>query len=190
MAPIIIDLETLNQRLADHPILGKGTLAVTDIRSSAPSLCAVADAATIHIDRRLTAGEDEETACSEIRALPSFQKAKASIEIPEYDVESYTGMKLHVRSSYPMWMMEEDHPLVRMAVDVHGQTIGGDPDRGPWTFSTNGVATKGIFDIPTIGLGPGEEVHAHAPTDQVNVEQLTQALVFYTAFCLSWAQSS
>ena len=41
--PIIHAIEELHQRLASDSILGKGSITITDIRSTAPSLCAVAD---------------------------------------------------------------------------------------------------------------------------------------------------
>ena len=44
------------------PFLGKGTVTIADIRSTSPSLCAVADSCTIHLDRRLTRGETLESA--------------------------------------------------------------------------------------------------------------------------------
>ena len=187
MAPIIKDIEMLNTRLPAHSILGKGTIAVTDVQSTAPSLCAVADSATIHIDRRLTTGESDASARSEIEALDSFREAKALIEIPEYLVKSYTGKTYPLKATYHSWLMGEDDPFVRLAVRIHRQTIGGKPDVGPWTFSTNGVATQGLLNIPTLGLGPGEEIHAHAPTDQVSVSHLIKSLQFYSAFSLAWA---
>lgn len=189
MTPIIEALKRLHADLIEHPILGKGSMTVTDIRSEAPSLCAVADVAMIHIDRRLTAGETERTASEAIKALTEFKEADAVITIPEYDIESYTGKKLHMRAYYPMWMMETDHELVRLAVEVHQRTIGGPSDLGPWTFSTNGVATRGIHGIPTIGLGPGEERHAHAPTDQVTLNHIKKSLEYYALFSLAWSES-
>src|SRR5450830_1686637 len=77
MAPIIADIERLNDRLAAtaDPFLGKGTVTISDIRSTSPSLCAVADSSTIHLDRRLTRGETMEHAVAEIQALESVKKA-------------------------------------------------------------------------------------------------------------------
>ena len=42
MAPIIQDIEKLNTRLGGEPFLGKGTVTISDIRATSPSLCAVA----------------------------------------------------------------------------------------------------------------------------------------------------
>src|SRR5271169_2941186 len=41
IARIALEIEKLNHRLKGDPFLGKGTVTVTDVRSSSPSLCAV-----------------------------------------------------------------------------------------------------------------------------------------------------
>ena len=61
MAPILMELKELNERLISHPFLGKGTLTVSEIFHTSPSRCAVADSCWISVDRRLTAGEAEST---------------------------------------------------------------------------------------------------------------------------------
>ena len=43
MADIIQDVARLNQKLVPHEPLGKGSVALSQIRSKSPSLCAVAD---------------------------------------------------------------------------------------------------------------------------------------------------
>ena len=58
MARIALEIEKLNTRLADDPFLGKGTVTVSYIECSTPSLCAVPDRAYIHLDRRLNARRD------------------------------------------------------------------------------------------------------------------------------------
>ena len=57
---VALEIEKLNQRLRQDEFLGKGSITVTEIASTTPSLCAVSDYARIHIDRRLTAGETRE----------------------------------------------------------------------------------------------------------------------------------
>jgi len=69
MADILKELEALNERLAPHAFLGQGARGV-GIRSTSPSLCAVADSAASHVDRRLTAGETRESAVAEIEPCP------------------------------------------------------------------------------------------------------------------------
>ncbi|MBN2503959.1 MAG: YgeY family selenium metabolism-linked hydrolase, partial [Bacilli bacterium] len=54
MAPILIELEELNNKLKYDEFLGKGTLTVSEIFFSSPSRCAVADGCSVSVDRRLT----------------------------------------------------------------------------------------------------------------------------------------
>jgi acetylornithine deacetylase/succinyl-diaminopimelate desuccinylase-like protein len=62
------------------------------------------------------------------------------------------------------------------------QALDAKPVVGKWGFSTNGIATCGMFGVPTIGFGPGDEIYAHGPEDQCPVEHLTRAARFYAAF--------
>ena len=64
-----LEIEKLHERLADDPFLGKGSVTVSEFRSGSPSLCAVADTARLHLDRRLTAGETKDSAVAEVRAV-------------------------------------------------------------------------------------------------------------------------
>ncbi len=182
MAPIIADIEQLNQRLRQDEFLGKGTITISQIRSTSPSLNAVADGATIHIDRRLTAGETLESAVNEIKYLPSVQQAQAEIIVPVYDTPSYTGLKYPTKKYYPTWVIAEDHYTIQSGVKAYRQVFGDNPIVDKWNFSTNGVATMGMLKIPTIGFGPGNEIYAHSPQDQVPVDHLHKAIAFYTAF--------
>ncbi|MBN2696335.1 MAG: YgeY family selenium metabolism-linked hydrolase, partial [Bacilli bacterium] len=84
MAPILIELEELNNKLKYDEFLGKGTLTVSEIFFSSPSRCAVADGCSVSVDRRLTNGETYLLALEEIANLPSVIKAKATVEMYEY----------------------------------------------------------------------------------------------------------
>lgn len=184
MAPIIADIERLNDQLAAtaDPFLGKGTVTISDIRSTSPSLCAVADSSTIHLDRRLTRGETMEHAVAEIQALTSVKKAGAMVTVLDYARPSYTGLTYPTKKYYPTWILEESDPAVVAGVRAAEQALDVRPVVGKWGFSTNGIATCGMFGIPTIGFGPGDEIYAHGPEDQCPVEHLTRAARFYAAF--------
>ncbi len=90
MGRLIQEIEQLNVLLRSDPFLGKGTIAVTQIRSLSPSLCAVPGACSIHLDRRLTAGETKESALQEVKSLPGAEEAE--VEVLHYDTPSYTGL--------------------------------------------------------------------------------------------------
>jgi len=188
MAAIVADIEKLNERLEPRKPLGKGTVTISEIRSTSPSLCAVADGCTIHLDRRLTVGETEKTSVAEILALPSVQAANATVTVLDYAVPSHTGLTYPTRKYYPTWDIDEDDPAVHTAKAAYRSAFGGEAESGFWTFSTNGVATAGMHNIPSIGFGPGHEHFAHAPNEQVEIEHLVRCTAFYTAMVDTFAR--
>ena len=190
MADIIVDIASLNERLEPREPLGKGTVTISEIRSTSPSLCAVADGCTIHLDRRLTIGETEATAVAEIEALPSVQAADATVTVLEYAVPSYTGLTYPTRKYYPTWELPENAAGTQAALATHQNAFEADAEVGFWVFSTNAVATAGMLGIPTIGFGPGHEKFAHAPNEQVEIEHLVRCSAFYTALVDEFAKGA
>ena len=188
MAGIIADIEKLNERLEPRDPLGKGTVTISEIRSTSPSLCAVADGCTIHLDRRLTIGETEETSVAEILALPSVKRAEASVTVLDYAVPSYTGLTYPTRKYYPTWETAESEPPVQAALAAYREAFDKEPEVGHWVFSTNGVATAGMHQVPTVGFGPGHEHFAHAPNEQTEVEHLVCCVAFYSALVDQFAR--
>lgn len=182
MARLASEVEKLNERLRSDPFLGKGTVAVTEIRSLSPSLCAVPSACSIHLDRRLTAGDTKEGALAEVKALRGAEDAE--IEVLQYERPSYTGLVYPMEKYYPTWLLAEDHPLVRAGVATFEALFGRAPVVDKWTFSTNGVGSMGVVGVPTIGFGPGEEELAHSVRERVPVAHLVSATQFYAAFPL------
>jgi putative selenium metabolism hydrolase len=185
MARLVAEVEKLNVRLRADRFLGKGSIAVTEIRSLSPSLCAVPGACSIHLDRRLTAGETKESAIAEVKALPGAENAE--IEILSYDTPSYTGLRYPMEKYYPTWVLDEQHPLAQAAIVTWDSLWDGPPVVDKWTFSTNGVATMGLMGVPTIGFGPGEEELAHSVGERIPIRHLTQAAQWYAAFPMMYA---
>jgi putative selenium metabolism hydrolase len=182
LAPIITAVEKLNDGLSDDPFLGKGTVAATRIRSNAPSLNAVADMACVYLDRRLTRGETPESAQSEVEALLEVQMANARVVVPAFESPSWRGTTYPTRKTYPSWTLPETHHLIDYAGRCHQRLFGASPEVGKWTFSTNGVATMGMSNIPTFGFGPGREEMAHAPNESVSIDDLVRCAAFYAYF--------
>lgn len=177
MAPVLQGVEALNERLTGEAFLGKGTVTVSQIRSTSPSLCAVADSSTINLDRRLAAHDDEASAVAQIRELAGTE---AEIEVLRFDTPSWTKAVLPTKKYYPTWLTPEDHPLCRVALETQAELTGKPAKAGKWVFSTNGIATAGMHHIPTIGFGPADERFAHAPTDQCPAWHIPAAVAFYT----------
>ncbi len=182
IAPIISGIEELNKRLKDDEFLGKGTVTVTHITNQTPSLCAVPDRSAIHLDRRLTFGEDKELAVKQVEEVIREAGVDAEVRILNYDTPSYTDLVYETEKYYPTWVIEEDHTGVQGAVGAYEELFDEAPTVDKWTFSTNGVSIMGRHGIPCIGFGPANEVYAHSVKDQVPVGHLLKAASFYAIY--------
>jgi putative selenium metabolism hydrolase len=179
MAPIVLDITSLNSRLANDAFLGKGSIAISKIECETASLNAIPDSCTIYVDRRLTEGETRDSAVAELESIA--RGTEAMVEVLEYSEPSYTGLVLPTDKYFPTWVLEPDHAFVRAGVEAAQAALGRTPTVDKWTFSTNGVASAGRLGIPTIGFGPSEETWAHTVLDQCPVADLVAAMAFYAA---------
>lgn len=179
MAPILMELESLHQRLRDDKFLGKGSLTVSEIFHSSPSRCAVADDCSISIDRRLTHGETWEGAIKEIEGLQAVQISNAKVSLYDYQRESYTGLVYPTQCYFPTWVIPEDHIATQTLQEGFRNLFGKEPITDKWTFSTNGVSIMGRYNIPCIGFGPGHEEEAHAPNEKTWKDELVAAAAVY-----------
>ncbi len=174
-----LEVEKLNERLKDDEFLGKGSVTISEFVSGSPSLCAVADSARLHLDRRLTWGETKESALAEVN---QFIDENAEASVLYYDGKAFTGLNYGMEKYYPTWKIEESAEIVQNGIEAYTLLYGSGPRVGKWTFSTNGVTINGMHKIPTIGFGPGNEVMAHAPNEKVPVSDLVTASAFYAMF--------
>jgi putative selenium metabolism hydrolase len=179
---IALEIEKLNDHLRYDDFLGKGSIAATEVYFTGPSQCAVPDSARLHLDRRLTQGENKEIAMQEVReACQLAGESDARIQVLTYSEPSYTGLVYPTEKYYPTWVTPEDSPWLKIAETAYSKTLGRKPKIDKWTFSTNGVAIAGMHHIPCIGLGPGNEEYAHAPNEAIPIIHLTEAAAFYAA---------
>ncbi|PKN71431.1 MAG: YgeY family selenium metabolism-linked hydrolase [Candidatus Cloacimonetes bacterium HGW-Cloacimonetes-3] len=179
---ISLEIEKLHERLHTDEFLGKGSVCVTEVYFTGPSQCAVPDSARIHLDRRLTWGENLESAVAEVKeACRLAGQPDAEIEVLTYNEAAFTGLVYPTQKYFPTWVTPLDSPYVQGAAKAYEATLGNAPKIDKWTFSTNGVAIAGMHGIPCIGMGPGNEIYAHAPNEACPVEHLTSAAAFYAA---------
>ena len=182
MSRIALEIEKLNERLKVDPFLGKGSVVVSEFKSEAPSQCAVSDFASIYLDRRLTVGETRESAIAEVKdAAKRAGYPDVTVEVPEYKEKACTGLVYPIDKYYPTWVLEEDSPWVKNAAETYESVFNKKPLIDKWTFSTNGVIISGMHGIPCIGMGPGNEVLAHAKNENCPIEHLSAATAFYAA---------
>lgn len=180
LLPVIEGIRNLEPHLGDDEFLGPGKITVSDMKVQTPSINAVPDEAVIYIDRRMTFGETKEEALEQIQALiPEEYEDSITIEPLFYDTPSYTGFVFPVEKYFPVYEIEEDHPLVEAG--VWARDLIGLPESkvGKWDFSTNGIYWNGKAGIPSIGFGPGDEQTAHTDLDSVNLNDVVKATEFY-----------
>ena len=179
-----LEIEKLNERLAYDEFLGKGSVTISEFISGSPSQCAVADFAKIHLDRRLTWGENKELAVKQVEEIVKDMNAK--VEVLNYNEKAFTGKQYGMEKYYPTWKLEENHYVIEAGKKAYKELFNTDAIVDKWTFSTNGVTINGIYGIPVIGFGPGNEVLAHAPDEKVLIEHLVKASAFYAMFCMAY----
>ncbi|MEJ2506151.1 MAG: YgeY family selenium metabolism-linked hydrolase, partial [Ignavibacteriaceae bacterium] len=129
---VALEIEKLNERLASDPFLGKGSVTISEFVSSSPSLCAVSDFAKIHLDRRLTWGEDKELALNEVREI--VRNENANVELLNYSEKAYTGLQYGMEKYYPTWKIEEDHQVIQTGVKAFEELFKEKPAIDKWTF--------------------------------------------------------
>ncbi|KAF0151341.1 MAG: peptidase M20 family protein [Ignavibacteria bacterium] len=181
LQPILAEIEKLDKKLKPKNPLGKGSITVSQIASKAPSLCSVSDYCQIHIDRRMTIGENKKTVVKEIREIIKKHKSDAKVSIPNVEGVSWKGTQFCQEAYFPTWVYDERHPLVDAAMKTSKEAIGK-AKTGVWSFSTNGVATAGHFGIPTIGFAPGREELSHSSKEELVLNDLLKATKFYSLF--------
>ena len=178
LLPVIERISRLEPEFRNDPFLGEGRITVTDVHVDTPSINAVPNQATCFIDRRLTFGEEP---LDELHRIQEIVGERADMEVSflRYEVPSYTGFVYPLDKIYPAWALEEAHPLVQTGLRVGERLWGALETPSRWSFSTNGVFWAGKAGIPSIGFGPGDEVHAHTAQDQVPLDDVVRATEWY-----------
>jgi len=188
---IALEIEKLHERLPFDEFLGKGSITVSQVFFTSPSQCAVPDSAMIQLDRRLTGGENKESAIAEVKdACRRAGYPDAEVTVLTYAEAAFTGLVYPTEKYYPTWVTPPDSPYVTAAAETYLQLFGRSPLIDKWTFSTNGVAISGMHGIRCIGLGPGNEIYAHAPNEACPIGHLTDAAAFYAGFVYELGRAS
>jgi len=184
MLPVIAGIQKLDQQLQEglgsHPLLGHGSVVVTDAVTRTASLNAVPDQFTIYLDRRTTLSETRAGIFAQIKGLiAEGMEGEIVAEELFYDTPSYTGFTLPVDKYFPAWALEDSHPLAQ-AGQRAVQALWSEPaPLGTWDFSTNGVYWAGKAGIPAIGMGPGDEKTAHTMNEHVSLDDVVRATEWY-----------
>ena len=166
-----------------HPLLGRPSLAPTEVKTLPASRNVIPDIARVVIDWRV---HPETTGESAVRSLEAFLRETIAIPAPfglavRYATEvqhTWTGLEREREMFTPGFVLASDHPVVRAASTAlagHGQQ----PVVRPWTFATDGGHTCGVHGIPTFGYAPGEERYAHTNRERLDLAAARRAFEAY-----------
>lgn len=174
------------ERLAAEPdpVLGRSTIAVTDIRAEPASRNVIPDVAVIALDWRVLPKHTAEAALAGLEAFLGDR-----VELPDglsYEVRyatevqrTWTGREEDRVLHGGGFLIDPEHPVPAAAAAAVERATGVRPAVRPWTFATDGRYTGGERDIPTIGYAPGEERHAHTNTERLALDQAETAYGAY-----------
>jgi putative selenium metabolism hydrolase len=181
MGPVIAAIERLNGVLEDDGVLGPGNVTISEIESTSPSRCAVADSCTISLDRRLNSKESPDFALKQLRDLKEVKDAGAEVSLYTFDDPSYTGLVYPTEKFYPHWFIEKDSLPCRTAVEAFRGVLGKEPEIKFFFGSTNGAAIMGRHKIPCAIFGPGHGDNAHSPNEVTWKNELVESCAIYAA---------
>ena len=175
MTKVIDAIRTLEPPV--HPVLGKGILELTDIKSFPyPGASVVPEYCRATYDRRLLVGETMESVLAPIQTLlDDLMSANPSLKVKvSYATgteDCYTGNQITGERFFPGWLYEESDHFVQ---DVKSQleSMGYAPVITRYNFCTNGSHYAGEANIPTFGLGPSREDLAHTVDEYIELDQL------------------
>ena len=170
----------------EHPVLGKGILELTDIKSSPyPGASVVPSYCRATYDRRLLIGETRESVLSPLKALIEDMmvkepQLKAQVSYSVDEELCYTGVPIQGERFFPGWWFPETEDYIQEVI-LNLNKIGQDPTITQYSFCTNGSHYAGEAGIATLGYGPSYENLAHIDDEFIEITQLEKACEGYMA---------
>jgi acetylornithine deacetylase/succinyl-diaminopimelate desuccinylase-like protein len=154
---------------AEHPQLGRQTLAITRIRSFPESTHTIQDRCEMTIDRRLLPQDDPQDAFEQVRAaVMTVDGMKDPASGKPWSVEARLGPFM-----YPS-LVTKDSGIVTAITEASLAMTGTAPE----TFYQPNAFDQGYFNhvgIECCNYGPGEHRFAHTDLDMASVDRTFDA---------------
>ena len=160
-----------------HPVMGKGILELTDIKSSPyPGASVVPDYCRATYDRRLLVGDTKVSVLAPIQALldrlmAEIPTLKATVSFAFGKELCRTGETIRGERFFPGWLYDQTEPFVQDVL-AELQSMGYAPEVTQYNFCTNGSHYAGEAGIPTLGIGPSRENLAHTVNEYIELDEL------------------
>lgn len=160
-----------------HPVLGKGILELTDIKSSPyPGASVVPEYCRATYDRRLLVGETKESVLAPINSLleklmSEDDELKVTVSYALGEEKCYTGERIEGERFFPGWLYDKDNEYIQKVYEGL-RADGFEPEITQYNFCTNASHYAGEAGILTFGMGPSTESLAHTINEYIEIEQL------------------
>ncbi len=177
-------LAAFGARLPADAVLGRSTVAPTEIETLPRSRNVIPDRARIALDWRTLPGLTPEAARAELaaflrREVPLPDGCALEVHTPDERQRAWTGLEQLQPMFSPGYLLSPEHPIVGAAMRAVRAGTGREPAVRPWTFATDGGHTCGRHGIPTIGFAPGDEAYAHTNRERLELAQAEQVYRAY-----------
>jgi len=170
-------------KLPVHPILGRSSVEPTIIECSPKSPPMIPDKCLLTIDYRMILGETRVSITGFLnniarKLIDEGLAIHTDINILIEEAVMWTGTKIVIEHYYPSWLITDNDLINKILSIIRDQNPLA--KTGVWRFSTDGVYSAGEANIPTIGIGPGDETLAHKPNEFIEIGQLFKASDIYS----------
>ena len=110
----------------------------------------------------------------QITSHPGLAGIEVHASIAHGEHRTHTGAMLAGPKFFPAWLLPEDHPFVRAA--LNGLiAVGLNTTLCAYQFCTNAAYSAGLAGVPTLGFGPGREEDAHVVDERLEIAALIAA---------------
>ncbi|MFA7232204.1 MAG: hypothetical protein WC071_13110, partial [Victivallaceae bacterium] len=142
--------------------------------------------AVINGIKRLHSYETSDSALNWVRheasmLTPVDGSLALNVEVPEREVQFYTGFIRQTSRITNAWATDPFHPLIERARQALA-AANCDVKTGKWNLTNLDMGTAGStfaaeHNIPTIGYGPGNEKLAHQINEYVELDAVTRTVL-------------
>jgi putative selenium metabolism hydrolase len=179
-------IHDLSDAQPSHPVLGPATLTPTVIECWPRSGNVVPDRVRITLDWRVLPGWDEAVALEQIRRaidarVPPVDGLRVEVLPGRARFQAWTGYAEENSNFTPGFLLDDHHPLVRVAAEALCAATGQAPRIRPWKFGTDGGHCCGTHGVPTLGFAPGREALAHTNRERLDLHEARIAFEAYPA---------
>ena len=184
MARVLLAIEEFenNERskygLNEKNNLLRTTIVATNVNTLPKENNFVPDYAECKITTRLAKGSSFNIVAKKLKSS-KYWPSNAKLVLSEYEGQSYKGKISFWPIEHPAWETSTDNIFFKQVCSAYKVCFKKQPIVKIWPFSTDGVYSAGIENIPTLGIGPGFENVAHKSNEWIYKKDYFKAIEFY-----------